>query len=140
MDNAINSSETWRKAIGGFTVCSSSELTHILPVCALELNADVHVVDVRTASDATQAMMILSKRLQFPEYFGHNLDALYDMTGECADILQGRLDIQIDAVAHIWVIRSTVGQAEVLGSVMDAMRDAMNDFKGSALSVLWVVV
>ena len=135
-----NTAEPWRAAIGGFTVCDASELARILPMCALELKADVHTVDVRAAADAGQAMTILSQRLRFPEYFGHNLDALYDMTGECADIAQGRLDIQIDAVPHIWLIYSTTEQTEVLSSVLDAMRDAMDGFKGTALSILWVVV
>ena len=97
-----NTPEPWRTAIGGFTVCNASELAQLLPACALELNADVHTVDLRAATDAAQAMMILSKRLRFPEYFGQNLDALYDMTGECADIAQGRLDIQIEiGRAHV---------------------------------------
>ena len=135
-----NTPEPWRTAIGGFTVCNASELAQLLPACALELNADVHTVDLRAATDAAQAMMILSKRLRFPEYFGQNLDALYDMTGECADIAQGRLDIQIDAVPHIWLIYSTVEQAEVLSPVLDAMRDAMDGFKVTAFSILWVVV
>ena len=39
-----NTSEPWRTAIGGFTVCNASELAQLLPACALELNADVHTV------------------------------------------------------------------------------------------------
>jgi hypothetical protein len=135
-----NTSEPWRKAIGGFMVCDAAELARILPMCALELNADVHTVDVRTATDVEQAMMILSQRLRFPDYFGQNLDALYDMTGECADIAQGRLDIQIDAVPHIWLIGSTTDQADILSPVLEAMRDAMDGFNGTALSILWVVL
>ena len=148
MDNTIDTlnsdadsgSDMWHTAIGGFTVCNGTELAQLLPMCALELSADVHTVDLRTASDAAQAMAILSKRLQFPEYFGQNLDALYDMTGECADVLQGRLDIQITAVPHIWLIRSTPAQAAALQGVLEAMRDAMGEFKGTALSVLWAVL
>lgn len=135
-----NTSEPWRKAIGGFMVCDAAELARILPMCALELNADVHTVDVRTATDVEQAMMILSQRLRFPDYFGQNLDALYDMTGECADIAQGRLDIQIDSVPHIWLIGSTTDQADILSPVLEAMRDAMDGFNGTALSILWVVL
>ena len=144
MDNTINTLnsdvDAWRTAIGGFTVCDGTELAQLLPICALELSADVHTVDLRSASDAAQAMAVLSKRLQFPEYFGHNLDALYDMTGECADVLQGRLDIQITAVPHIWLIHSKSEQTEALQGLLEAMRDAMDGFKGTALSVFWVVL
>ena len=148
MDNTIDTlnsdadsgSDMWHTAIGGFTVCNGTELAQLLPMCALELSADVHTVDVRSAADAEQAMAVLSKRLQFPEYFGQNLDALYDMTGECADVLQGRLDIQITAVPHIWLIHSSPAQTEALQGVLEAMRDAMGEFKGTALSVLWAVL
>ena len=144
MNSVSNTSESilepWCKAIGGFTVCDATELARILPMCAIELKADVHTVDVRAATDAGQAIMILSRRLCFPEYFGQNLDALYDMTGECADLAQGRLDIQIDAVPHIWLICSTTEQIDALSPVLEAMRDAMAGFNGMALSILWVVL
>ena len=132
--------EIWREAIGGLTTCDAEQLAQLLPACALALNADVHTVDLRSAIDSAQALQIIGARLKFPEYYGQNLDALYDMTGECADILQGKLDIQVGAVPHIWLIQSAKTQEKMLFAILDVLRDAISSVKGTALSILWVVV
>ncbi len=133
-------SELWREAVGALTECDTAKLAELLPACALGLGADVHTVDLRAAADNEQAMRSLSQRLQFPEYFGQNLDALYDMTGECADVLQGKLDIQVGAVPHIWLIQSAAAQDKMLFPMLDTLKDAMSSFNGTALSILWLVV
>lgn len=129
----------WQSLVGVMTVGASADWAGVCARCAVELGADVHVLDLRTVMDAQMAMVALAERLRFPEYFGHNLDALFDMIGECADVFQGQLDIQKGAVPHIWLIQSTKAQEKVLYPILDVFREAMSEFSGRGLSVFWWV-
>ena len=110
-----------------------------LAVYTTELGADVRTVDVRKAVDAAEVLALLAARLNFPDYFGENLDALYDVTGEYADRLQAQLNAQDGSVPQVWLIHSDVAQSKMLFPVMDTLKDAMSELTGVGLSILWVV-
>ena len=110
-----------------------------LVVYTVALGADVITVDVRKAADAPDVLALLAARLHFPDYFGHNLDALYDITGEYADRLQAQLDAQDGSVPQVWLIRSDTTQSKMLFPIMDTLKDAMSELTGVGLSILWVV-
>ncbi|MEC3977257.1 barstar family protein [Amycolatopsis sp. H20-H5] len=43
-----------------------------------------HVLDGRRAVDKTSTLSAIAEALSFPDYFGHNLDALYDCLTDLA--------------------------------------------------------
>ena len=140
--------ELWSQIVGQFVECqvgksssnSAGELSDYLVVYALELGADVRTVDLRSVTETADALMILAKRLDFPDYFGQNLDALYDITGEYADTFQARLDARDGSVPQVWLIHSNLAQEKILFPVQDTLRDAMSYIStGVGLSIVWVV-
>lgn len=152
--------ELWSRIVGKWVECHIAEVSEAsqsaatdgvgrddglgdyLAVYTTELGADVRTVDVRKvidASDAAEVLALLAARLGFPDYFGQNLDALYDVTGEYADRLQAQLDAQDGSVPQVWLIHSDVAQSKMLFPVMDTLKDAMSELTGVGLSILWVV-
>ncbi len=145
--------ELWSRIVGKWVECrlpeaseSTAAASHVgdsvgdyLVVYTVALGADVLTVDVRKAADAPDVLALLAARLHFPDYFGHNLDALYDITGEYADRLQAQLDAQDGSVPQVWLIRSDAMQSKMLFPIMDTLKDAMSELTGVGLSILWVV-
>lgn len=140
--------ELWMRIVGKFVECSAelppsvdnmNELGDYLAVYTTELGADVCTVDVRVAEQSADVLALLAKRLHFPDYFGQNLDALYDVVGEYADNFQTQLDAQAGSVPQVWLIHSRVSQEKMLFPVMDTLRDALSDVSGVGLSILWVI-
>ena len=152
--------ELWSRIVGKWVECHIADVSEAsksaaadgvgrddglgdyLAVYTTELGADVRTVDVRKvidASDAAEVLALLAARLSFPDYFGQNLDALYDVTGEYADRLQAQLDAQDGSVPQVWLIHSDVAQSKMLFPVMDTLKDAMSELTGVGLSILWVV-
>ena len=149
--------ELWSRIVGRWVECHISDVSKAsksavadgvgrddglgdyLAVYTTELGADVRTVDVRKAVDAAEVLALLAARLNFPDYFGENLDALYDVTGEYADRLQAQLNAQDGSVPQVWLIHSDVAQSKMLFPVMDTLKDAMSELTGVGLSILWVV-
>ena len=149
--------ELWSRIVGKWVECHIAEVSEAsqsaaadgvgrddglgdyLAVYTTELGADVRTVDVRKAVDAAEVLALLAARLNFPDYFGQNLDALYDVTGEYADRLQAQLNAQDGSVPQVWLIHSDVAQSKMLFPVMDTLKDAMSELTGVGLSILWVV-
>ena len=152
--------ELWSRIVGKWVECHIAEVSEAsqsaaadgvgrddglgdyLAVYTTELGADVRTVDVRKvidASDAAEVLALLAARLNFPDYFGQNLDALYDVTGEYADRLQAQLNAQDGSVPQVWLIHSDVAQSKMLFPIMDTLKDAMSELTGVGLSILWVV-
>ena len=137
--------ELWSRIVGKLLECSTESAASeesvgdYLAVYAVELGADIHTVDLRSADQSADALAMLAQRLHFPDYFGQNLDALYDMTGEYADVFQAQLDARNGAVPQVWLIHSRAAQEKELFPVLDALRDAMSGATGVGLSILWVV-
>ena len=149
--------ELWSRIVGKWVECHIAEVSEAsqsaatdgvgrddglgdyLAVYTTELGADVRTVDVRKAVDAAEVLALLAARLNFPDYFGENLDALYDVTGEYADRLQAQLNAQDGSVPQVWLIHSDVAQSKMLFPVMDTLKDAMSELTGVGLSILWVV-
>ena len=149
--------ELWSRIVGKWVECHIAEVSEAsksvaadgvgrddglgdyLAVYTTELGADVRTVDVRKAVDAAEVLALLAARLNFPDYFGENLDALYDVTGEYADRLQAQLNAQDGSVPQVWLIHSDVAQSKMLFPIMDTLKDAMSELTGVGLSILWVV-
>ncbi len=143
--------ELWSHIVGKWVECDANTGNGVgdyLAVYAVALGADVRTIDVRQASDADEVLALLAARLHFPDYFGCNLDALYDVVGEYADRLQAQLDAQADvqsngeyvgSVPQVWLIHSAATQSKMLFPIMDTLKDAMSELTGVALSILWVV-
>ena len=149
--------ELWSRIVGKWVECHIADVSEAsksaaadgvgrddglgdyLAVYTTELGADVRTVDVRKAVDAAEVLALLAARLGFPDYFGQNLDALYDVTGEYADRLQGQLDAQDGSVPQVWLIHSDAVQSKMLFPIMDTLKDAMSELTGVGLSILWVV-
>ena len=152
--------ELWSRIVGKWVECHIAEVSEAsqsaatdgvgrddglgdyLAVYTTELGADVRTVDVCKvidASDAAEVLALLAARLGFPDYFGQNLDALYDVTGEYADRLQAQLDAQDGSVPQVWLIHSDAVQSKMLFPIMDTLKDAMSELTGVGLSILWVV-
>ena len=149
--------ELWSRIVGKWVECHIADVSEAsksaaadgvgrddglgdyLAVYTTELGADVRTVDVRKAVDAAEVLALLAARLNFPDYFGENLDALYDVTGEYADRLQAQLNAQDGSVPQVLLIHSDVAQSKMLFPVMDTLKDAMSELTGVGLSILWVV-
>lgn len=86
---------------------------------------DILQIDWRNLTQQSDALALLAQRATFPDYFGGNLDALYDILSERIDTPQ------------TWLIRSTPAQEKLLFPILDTMRDALSS--STHLSVLWWV-
>lgn len=141
--------ELWHRIVGKFVSCGAesdessfalTQLGDLLAVYAVALGADSTTVDLRKRKQADEALALLAERLHFPDYFGHNLDALYDVVTEYAEQFQVNLTERTSAVPQLWLIISTNEQAKMLFPIMDTLRDAMSQATGVGLSVLWLSV
>ncbi|MEU1879462.1 barstar family protein [Streptosporangium sp. NPDC020072] len=96
-------------------------------------DAVTHRVDGSGITTSAEAMSAIAEALSFPEYFGHNLDALYD----CLTDLEW-----LPAGEHllVWTRSSTLREADppAFESIRSVLSDAVADDTASAafLSVL----
>ncbi len=66
---------------------------------ALEEGREVHVVNAGPTKEATLAAF--AQALDFPAWFGGNLDALADCLGHLARTAQGEWELVVDGVAEL---------------------------------------
>ena len=126
----------WADVAGKMNDIVPNQLPAYLTLCVDELGSDVVVLDLRTVNGQPEAMKVLAQRLQFPDYFGGNLDALFDVVGErvAVDVASQLLTPQT------WLFKSTSAQQKMLFPIADTLRDAMSNSTGVAVSVLWMVL
>lgn len=126
----------WADVAGKMNDIVPNQLPAYLTLCVDELGSDVVVLDLRTVNGQPEAMKVLAQRLQFPDYFGGNLDALFDVVGErvAVDVASQLLTPQT------WLFKSTTAQQKMLFPIADTLRDAMSNSTGVAVSVLWMVL
>ncbi|MGL4768097.1 MAG: barstar family protein [Formosimonas sp.] len=86
------------------------------------LTEDTTLVDWRNCAEP---LAHLAQRLNFPDYFGGNLDALYD-------ILSERIELP-----HTWILRSNAPQAQALQPILETFEDALAQADAPRLTVVW---
>lgn len=104
-------------------------------LCVEEIGSDVTVIDLRGANGQPEAMALIAQRLNFPDYFGGNLDALFDIFSE-------RVGVDVAAegkTPQTWLFKSAGAQQKMLFPIADTLRDAMSNANGVAVTVLWLV-
>lgn len=114
---------------GRLLLIDDDMLSSVLTLCVDHLASDVWHIDLRTTHQPSDAMNVLAQRAQFPDYFGGNLDALYDVLSE-------RLTSEL-LFNQTWLIRSTRAQEKLLFPILDTLRDAMSEATHSNLSIVW---
>ena len=128
------SDDIWSRTAGKMREIHTEELGETLRVCVDEIGADVVVIDWREATSAFDALAVMATRLGFPDYFGSNLDALYDVASGRAAAARPEMPPQV------WLIKSSVAQQKQWFSIKDTLQDAMSDAAGVAVTILWWVV
>lgn len=128
------SDEVWNKTVGKMRELHTDELVEALLICVDELGGDVRVIDWRGADSAFDALALMATRLNFPDYFGSNLDALYDVVSERVAVPQPEMPPQV------WLIKSDSAQQKQWFAIKDTLQDAMSDAAGVAVTILWWVV
>lgn len=124
----------WADVTGKMSDISPDQLPAYLTLCAGELGSDIVVIDLRKAQAQPEAMQTLAARLNFPDYFGGNLDSLFDVVGE-----RVHPDLATPISPQTWLIKSNATQQKMLFPIADTLRDALSDATGVAVSVLWLV-
>ncbi|TDR31176.1 barstar family protein [Hydromonas duriensis] len=125
----------WTDVAGKMSDITPDQLGTYLTLCVDELGSDVTVLDLRKLQGQPEVMHTLAQRLQFPSYFGGNLDALFDVVSE-------RVTQPADshtAPPQTWLFKSSVAQEKMLFPVADTLRDALAGATGVAVTVLWLV-
>ena len=128
----------WSDVVGKFYVCEQAQLGEVLSLLTLELGADIRTVNLKKIHNSDEVMACMAKRLNFPEYFGANLDALYDVTDEYAHSLQAQLETEKAVAPQVWLLHAQSSQEKLLFPIMDTLRDAMSAYSGLGLSIVWV--
>lgn len=119
--------------LGHLVEVSTAELPNALAACVTQVT-DVRVVDLCGCDDVAGALAVLAQRLGFPEYFGGNLDALFDVVNESA-FAEDLEHLALQA----WLIKCNAEQKSVLQPIRETLSDALGD--GSAcLTILWWVI
>lgn len=108
--------------MSAFQIIHDAQLAQSLATAA-ERGCDILNIDWRDITQPSDALALLAQRAAFPDYFGGNLDALYDVLSERVDVRQ------------TWLIRSTPAQEKLLFPILDTMRDALS--ADGDLIVLW---
>ena len=128
----------WSDVVGKFYVCKQAQLGEVLSLLTLELGADIRPVNLKKAHNSDEVMAFMAKRLNFPEYFGVNLDALYDVTDEYAHSMQAQIDAEKAVAPQVWLLHTQSSQEKLLFPIMDTLRDVMSAYSGLGLSIVWV--
>ena len=126
----------WADVAGKMNDISRDELPAYLALCVDDLGSDIVVVDLRSVSGQPDAMALMAQRLVFPDYFGGNLDALFDVVSE-------RVAVDVasqNGTPQTWLFKSSEAQSKMLFPIVDTLRDAMSESTGVAVSVLWMTL
>lgn len=125
----------WADVAGKMNDISRDQLPAYLTLCIDDLGSDIVVVDLRHANGQPDVMKLMAQRLAFPDYFGANLDALFDVVSERAAV-----DVASQqGTPQTWLFKSLATQQKALFPIADTLRDAMGESTGVAISVLWMI-
>lgn len=123
------------RILGKFTTIESAQLPASLAACVSNTACDILTLDLRHATSQSDALQLIAQRGAFPDYFGGNLDALFDIVNERANAnTNGNASI-----AQAWLIRSSASQQKAWFPIMDTLRDALSDTANTQLTILWWV-
>ena len=123
--------------LGKLTTIESAQLPASLAACVINATCDILTLDLRHATSQSDALQLIAQRGAFPDYFGGNLDALFDIVNERANAntnANGNASI-----AQAWLIRSSASQQKAWFPIMDTLRDALSDTANTQLTILWWV-
>jgi RNAse (barnase) inhibitor barstar len=117
--------------LGKLSAIQTAQLPASLAACMSNAACDILTLDLRHATSQSDALQLIAQRGGFPDYFGGNLDALFDIVNERAN---GNASI-----AQAWLIRSSASQQKAWFPIMDTLRDALSDTANTQLTILWWV-
>jgi hypothetical protein len=121
--------------VGKFNVIQTAQLPASLTACVSNATCDILTLDLRHATSQSDALQLIAQRGGFPDYFGGNLDALFDIVNERANAnTNGNA-----SMAQAWLIRSSASQQKAWFPIMDTLRDALSDTANTQLTILWWV-
>ncbi len=86
-------------------------------------------VDLSTAADKKAVLQVIGRALQFPGWYGANLDALYD----CLTDLPEREGVAGWVIALHPLTAGAALDAEQRDALLDVFRDALETFEDAAL-------
>ncbi len=115
--------------LGKLTTIDSAQLPASLAACVRNTACDILTFDLRHLTSQSDALNLIAQRGAFPDYFGGNLDALFDIVNERANASA--------QIAQAWLIRSQSGQQKTLFPIIDTLRDALSDAPNASLTILW---
>lgn len=121
--------------LGKLSAIQTAQLPASLAACMSNAACDILTFDLRHAISQSDALQLIAQRGGFPDYFGGNLDALFDIVNERANAnTNGNASI-----AQAWLIRSSASQQKAWFPIMDTLRDALSDTANTQLTILWWV-
>jgi hypothetical protein len=121
--------------LGKLSAIQTAQLPASLAACVSNATCDILTLDLRHAISQSDALQLIAQRGGFPDYFGGNLDALFDIVNERANAnTNGNASI-----AQAWLIRSSASQQKAWFPIMDTLRDALSDTTNTQLTILWWV-
>jgi hypothetical protein len=121
--------------LGKLSAIQTAQLPASLAACVSNATCDILTLDLRHAISQSDALQLIAQRGGFPDYFGGNLDALFDIVNERANAnTNGNASI-----AQAWLIRSSASQQKAWFPIMDTLRDALSDTANTQLTILWWV-
>jgi hypothetical protein len=121
--------------LGKLSAIQTAQLPASLAACVSNATCDILTLDLRHAISQSDALQLIAQRGGFPDYFGGNLDALFDIVNERANAnTNGNASI-----AQAWLIRSSASQQKAWFPIMDTLRDALSDPTNTQLTILWWV-
>jgi hypothetical protein len=121
----------WVDVVGKMREVTHDEVGQCLSLCVDECSADVLTVDLRHAVTQQDVLVTMANRLRFPDYFGVNLDALYDVVSERL------LPEYFISPPQVWLFKSDVAQQKMLFPIKDTLRDVMTEAVDVRITVLW---
>ena len=125
--------------LGKLTTIESAQLPASLAACVRNTACDILTLDLRHATSQSDALQLIAQRGAFPDYFGGNLDALFDIVNERANANTNANANGNASIAQAWLIRSSASQQKAWFPIMDTLRDALSDTANTQLTILWWV-
>ncbi len=117
--------------LGKLSAIQTAQLPASLAACMSNAACDILTFDLRHLTSQSDALNLIAQRGAFPDYFGGNLDALFDIVNERANASA--------QIAQAWLIRSSASQQKAWFPIMDTLRDALSDTVNTQLTILWWV-
>jgi hypothetical protein len=121
--------------LGKLSAIQTAQLPASLAACVSNATCDILTLDLRHATYQSDALQLIAQRGAFPDYFGGNLDALFDIVNERANANTN----SNASIAQAWLIRSSASQQKAWFPIMDTLRDALSDTANTQLTILWWV-